>query len=142
MNNLQPTIITNMKTIPGFSNYCVDIEGNIYTKQHSTERKSKPRKDGTRGTQFNHIKAGMKKLTNNKVTGYLSCCMFNDEGVPKTLYIHRAVGLTYLQNPNNYSDIDHKDGNRHNNNVSNLEWVDHKENIRRANIRKYSKETI
>lgn len=37
-------------------------------------------------------------------------------------YIHRLVAECYLENPNNYREINHKDGNKRNNNVENLEW--------------------
>lgn len=36
--------------------------------------------------------------------------------------VHRIVALTYLPNPNDYSDVNHKDMNKKNNNMENLEW--------------------
>jgi hypothetical protein len=36
--------------------------------------------------------------------------------------VHRLVAMTYLPNPNNYPEVNHKDGNTHNNEVGNLEW--------------------
>jgi len=48
-------------------------------------------------------------------------------------YIHRLVALTYLGMPiNNQLEIDHLDGNKLNNNVNNLEWVTHRENLIRG----------
>ena len=49
-----------------------------------------------------------------------------------TVYIHRAVALKYLNNPNNYPEINHIDGNKTNNNVDNLEWCSREHNIKHA----------
>jgi len=49
-------------------------------------------------------------------------------GKSKTMRIHRLVAETYIPNPMNYPVINHKDGNKLNNNVSNLEWCTVKEN--------------
>lgn len=46
-------------------------------------------------------------------------------------YVHKAVAKLFCDNPNNYKEVDHIDGNKQNNNYTNLEWVTHKENMRR-----------
>lgn len=46
--------------------------------------------------------------------------------------VHRIVAMTFLENLNNKPYVNHKDGNRYNNNVSNLEWVTAKENSEHA----------
>ena len=43
--------------------------------------------------------------------------------------IHRLVAETFIPNPNNLSDVNHKDENKMNNNVENLEWMTHKDNM-------------
>lgn len=40
----------------------------------------------------------------------------------KRFYIHRLVASSFIQNPNNYPHINHKDENKHNNCIDNLEW--------------------
>lgn len=53
--------------------------------------------------------------------------VLNNNGV-KTLAVHRLVAQAFIPNPNNYSQINHKDENPSNNNVNNLEWCDAKYN--------------
>lgn len=46
--------------------------------------------------------------------------------------IHRLVAETFIPNPDNLPEVNHKDGNGGNNFVDNLEWVTHKDNARHA----------
>ena len=40
----------------------------------------------------------------------------------KYCYVHRLVAETFVENPNNYAYVKHIDGDKHNNNASNLAW--------------------
>lgn len=65
------------------------------------------------------------------------------EGKRKYFAVHRLVAQAFIHNPNNYTQVDHLDGNKLNNNVNNLEWVTPKENTNRAwekGQAKYTKE--
>lgn len=63
--------------------------------------------------------------------GYLSVDLYSD-GKRKTKSVHRLVAETFLPNPDNKPEVNHIDGNKYNNDVSNLEWVSSKENCRHA----------
>jgi len=60
--------------------------------------------------------------------GYLQVCLHNKTN-KKFRLIHRLVGETFIPNPLNYPQINHKDGNKQNNCVGNLEWVTASQNI-------------
>jgi len=55
--------------------------------------------------------------------GYIRVYILN-----KTFALHRIIALTFIQNNENKEQVNHKDGNKKNNNVNNLEWVTNKEN--------------
>ena len=50
----------------------------------------------------------------------------------KGFKIHREVAKAFIPNPCNLPQVNHKDGNKDNNNASNLEWMTNKENAHHA----------
>lgn len=64
------------------------------------------------------------------VSGYKSVNI----GYPKQLFkhIHRLVAMTFIDNKHNYPVVNHKDGNKMNNSVDNLEWMTYSQNCNHA----------
>ncbi len=64
-----------------------------------------------------------EKIVKGKIdsSGYVMVCL-SKNGKYKYCRIHRLVAEVFIDNPNNYPIINHKDENKKNNIVSNLEW--------------------
>tara|TARA_R110001592_G_scaffold48753_1_gene153025 strand:+ start:268 stop:738 length:471 start_codon:yes stop_codon:yes gene_type:complete len=90
--------------VQGFPNYLIYQDGRMWSNK--TNRFLKP-------------------SFNNK--GYLFVGLRNN-GKSYTKYIHRLMGIHYIANPNNYSQIDHIDRNKTNNHIDNLRWVSNIQN--------------
>lgn len=63
--------------------------------------------------------------------GYLSTDLYQNGSRIKRR-VSRLVADAFIPNPEDKPEVNHKDGNKKNNNVSNLEWVTKKENVRHA----------
>ena len=70
-----------------------------------------------------------------KRKNYLGVYLYQNN-IRKFMTIHRLVALAFIDNPNNYPQINHKDENTKNNCVENLEWCSVKYNSNYGNHRK------
>lgn len=61
------------------------------------------------------------------IRGYLKVDL-RHEGKRKTMFVHRLVALAFIPNPDNFKEVNHKDEDKENNCVDNLEWCDTKYN--------------
>lgn len=60
--------------------------------------------------------------------GYCVVILHNGKGLRKNERVHRLVAESFIPNPNNFPYVNHKDENKTNNKVSNLEWCTSKYN--------------
>lgn len=61
-------------------------------------------------------------------SGYLYVTKVFSDKKKKHYYVHRLVAMTFLDNPDNLPEVNHKDGNKRNNTVRNLEWCTRRDN--------------
>lgn len=98
---LKPLVIDN-----NFTNYLISSKGKIYN------------------IATRHFLEGY--ILN---TGY-KCVYLRVGKIKKTYAVHRLVAITFLDNPENKKVVNHKDGNKLNNCMENLEWVSYQENTK------------
>lgn len=99
----------DFKFIPGYENcYLINEKGDI------------------KGIHFHGKERILKSHLSRR--GYLRVKLQKD-GEKLSTGIHRLVALTFIPNPENKPEVNHKDGNKLNNHVFNLEWVTTKENV-------------
>ena len=97
-----------MHTIKGLKNYLISKDGTIYSE---------------------FVKRNI--ITHNDKNGYKVIRLINN-GKRKSFFVHRLLALTFIENINNYPCINHIDGNKSNNNLCNLQWCTHKQNMKHA----------
>lgn len=75
------------------------------------------------------LKRGTHKIIklNRSKSGYVTIGLSKNGQVTR-FYVHRLVALMFLPNPNNFEQVNHKDEDKGNNNVTNLEWCSTKYN--------------
>ena len=94
------------------------------------------------GKCYNSKTNNWLKGQENKENGYLSYTITLPDGKKKRLYAHRLVAIAFIKNTDKTKNqINHKDGNKLNNHVDNLEWITSKENHQHAlekELRRYN----
>ena len=84
------------------------------------------------GDVFSTKKGDIKKLKPGRTDGYLQVWISKNINEAKGIYVHRLVAETFIPNPENKSDVNHKNGIKTDNRVENLEWATRGENMGHA----------
>ncbi len=72
----------------------------------------------------------LKQGKNNR--GYCKLELYNEYSEKRTHLVHRLVAEAFIPNPDNKEQVNHKNGIKHDNVVTNLEWMNQEENMLHA----------
>lgn len=87
------------------------------------------------GLKYKQLKKGIMLkpcITNSNYKQVLLC----NNGIMKAKKVHRLVAETFIPNPNNLPEVNHKDENKLNNCINNLEWCSSKYNMQYSQAKK------
>ena len=87
----------------------------------------------TRSDGVVQFKKGIIKQPKENSDGYYTITL-NKNGKNKTIGIHRLVAQAFIPNPDELLEVNHIDYDRKNNNVNNLEWCTHQDNIKHSAV--------
>ena len=76
------------------------------------------------------IKFGKEIILKQNIRRGYYYVVLSKNGIVKNYFVHRLVAEAFLDNPDNLPCVNHKDENKLNNNVDNLEWCDRLYNVR------------
>jgi len=80
-------------------------------------------------SNFGRVKReGRLKAQHKNNSGYFLVNLYKNN-IQHTYLVHRLVAEAFIENPNNYQCVNHKDEDKENNNANNLEWCTRKYNI-------------
>ena len=86
-----------------------------------------PRIEVNEQGQIRYRDTGKLVSTSIAATGYVQVWVW-DNGKTRTFNVHRLVAEAFIPNPDHLPQINHKDEDKSNNNVNNLEWCTHQYN--------------
>ena len=78
------------------------------------------------------VLAGGLGMNNDRTKRTYRTFTYKTSGKQQNLYFHKCVAIAFIPNPENKPFVNHRDGNKQNNKVSNLEWVTASENSQHA----------
>jgi len=107
--------------IPGFTRYQVTRTGRVRSKN------------------YNHTGLTREMALSLDKDGYWQVTIFTDRKDRKLKKVHQLVALTFISNPLNKPQVNHKDSKRTNNKVRNLEWATISENAKHGFSQGYRK---
>src|SRR3954463_14262904 len=79
------------------------------------------------------VKRGKSRKVTRNCRGYGWVSLTKDKG-QKAFSVHRLVAIHFIPNPGNLPQVNHKNLNRMDNAVVNLEWCDQSHNVRHADL--------
>lgn len=91
--------------------------------------KEEPQYEVSKDGKVRNKETGEEKSLRYDRYGYLRVTLYPSG---KTYTVHRLVAMTFLKNSRNLPAVNHKDGNKENNHVNNLEWCTNKHNTQHA----------
>lgn len=85
------------------------------------------------GVILSTYRGSMKPVAITKCNkGYNRVCLTRKDGQKQSYLVHRLVAKKFIPNPHNLPQVNHKDGDKDNNSVDNLEWVTGQQNVKHS----------